>query len=419
MIKYTELNDHQLGNLFCFLDRSTTHHLDKLKSKYNISSGGKGLNEYRQKILDNVMMEQIPFNEFLNWLADVDMEGNSSIFIYEPENSEVFNNNTIDKTFDKLSKRIQPLYSIDAQTLKKITLVKVNKDEEKKQLVLTFAAPAQLQIKNKEKSETVLKNHVYLAYFIIDYNLKHIVLITHPTSNLISLAGETKKEWDDLTWILLHAFNNEVFKIELKDPDWLIDALFLITEEYFHHHNPLIDKKMNEIKKSVLPNLLKTIQGTDTSFAKDEYKYRFERALVNMFENELTTSYGRINIQAPFEVFLHQSDKGVTEFRANSRGRALNYADAGEIVKLMWDTGDIASLGIIYTQIEQNELLKKHPYKISKTNKYYSFKKYNTSSTKKEVIDDVLQIFSKYKQRVQSSSASIANSKQGTDNAET
>ncbi|MEM5637238.1 hypothetical protein AAHB65_23140 [Bacillus toyonensis] len=85
---------------------------------------------------------------------------------------------------------------------------------------------------------------------------------------------------------------------------------------------------------------------------------RFERSLENIFENELINSYGAITKHLPFEVFLQESDKGITQFKTNSRGQALNYADAGEFVKLMWNHGDIVSLGITYIEKDENNLEK-------------------------------------------------------------
>jgi hypothetical protein len=40
---------------------------------------------------------------------------------------------------------------------------------------------------------------------------------------------------------------------------------------------------------------------------------------------------------------------------------------------------------------------------VKKTDKYYSFKKYNTSVTEKEVVDNVLRKLNEYKQNVETS----------------
>ncbi|WJE51191.1 hypothetical protein QRE66_18005 [Bacillus cereus] len=412
-----ELNDQQLKNLEYFLQNTSGAHLDQIRVKYGISRGRS--NSYtHQKILDGAFTNTIPLQDYLSWLCSCNLEGNNSLFIYEPINYDVFQKKSLEKLYTHLKSQIVPLYNIQNDTLKTVELVDLHLFKEQKQLQLTFAAPSQLQIKDKKNATTVLKDDTYFAYFIVDYDHEHIVLLMHPTSNLISICGETKKkEWDELTWVLLKTFKEKVFDFELSDPEWVIDSLFEITEEFFHHHNPQISDKMGEIKSNTIPNLLNIISKVDASFLQEEYLFRFERSLENMFENELVVSYGSIRKQLPFKVFLQESDKGITQFKTNSKGQALNSADAGEFVKLMWDNGDIVSLGITYTE-DENSLEKKHSYKVTKTDQYYSFKKINTAGTKKEVIDNVLRIFGEYKQKVQSSFSEAEGIEQRTYDAE-
>lgn len=84
----------------------------------------------------------------------------------------------------------------------------------------------------------------------------------------------------------------------------------------------------------------------------------------------------------------------------------------------MWNRGDIVSLGITYIEKDENTLEKKHSYKVYKTSDYYSFKKTNTTGTKKEVIDYVLRVFDEYKQKVQSSLPDAGDIEQRTYDAE-
>ncbi|SDI17729.1 hypothetical protein SAMN05192534_1243 [Alteribacillus persepolensis] len=402
--EYHELNDIQQKNIAFLLDKTDTNHLDKLKVNYGVASG-KRLEDYRQNVLSSLVTGVIPFKDFLHWLSHVHLEGNNSIFIYEPTNPDFFKKKQKIKLLKNCRSKISPIYNINKEDLNQIKLVSIEENQQKCQIILTFAAPAQLQVKEDGANSFKLENDLYLSYFIIDYDKKHIVLSMHPTVNLISVAGEKKRrEWDDLTWIHLRAFKLITeMNFELKDPEWVVDALFEITEEYFHHNNKKITNIIEEVNQTKLEEITKSIQEIDPLFKKKDYKLRIQRSLSNLLESELTTAYGRIDIGTPFSVFLHQSDKGVTEFKANSRGKALNRTEAADIVKLMWDNGDITSLGIIYTFTNENAIKKEHPYKVLKTNKYYSLKKFNTSVTKKEVVDDVLEALDSYKQRVQPS----------------
>ncbi|MGN4714262.1 hypothetical protein ACTFQ7_00090 [Bacillus cereus group sp. MYBK226-2] len=413
-----ELNDKQLENLEYLLTNTSGPHLDKIRLKYGIARGRSNSHTH-QNVLDNVFTGNIPLGEFISWLGSCNLEGNNYLFIYEPTNPKVFINKPLEKLYTYLKNNIVPLYHLDREKLKTIELVDLKVCREKNQLHITFAAPSQLQIKDKKNSTTILKNDIYFAYFTVDYNLQHIVLLMHPTSNLSSIGGETKKkEWDELTWILLRKFKETIFDFDLSDPEWVVDSLFEITEEFFHHHNPQIDSKMNEIQRDIIPQIINTIKRADSSFSQEEYRLRFERSLENMFENELITNYGRIIKKLPFKVFLQESDKGITQFKTNSKGQALNSADAGEFVKLMWNNGDIVSLGITYTEVDENYLEKKHSYKVTKTNQYYSFKKINTTGTKREVVNNVLRIFDEYKQKVQSSFSEAEDIEQRTYDAE-
>ncbi|MGG3727475.1 hypothetical protein ABET23_11265 [Bacillus wiedmannii] len=412
-----ELTDLQQDNLMNLLKETSGAHLEKIKIKYGIANKRtKAL--VHQEIWNSLLTGLIPLTDFISWLCSCNLEGNNSIFVYEPTDQKVFKNNSLEKLYKKLQTKLTPLYNIDKDTLKTIELVDLQILNESKQLLITFAAPSQLQIKDKDNSTTRLDREIYFAYFILDYTYEHIVLLMHPTANLISIGGETKKEWDDLTWILLNAFKGQIFSFNSTDPEWVVDSLYEITEEYFNHNNPQIDKKMREIRKKFIPDLLDNIKKVDSSFEDEEYILRFERSLENIFENELINSYGAITKHLPFEVFLQESDKGITQFKTNSRGQALNYADAAEFVKLMWNHGDIVSLGITYIEKNQNNIVKRHPYKVTKTSDYYSFKKTSTTGTKKEVIDYVLRVFDEYKQKVQSPLSDAGEIEQRTYDAE-
>lgn len=412
-----DLTDPQQDNLMNLLQETSGAHLEKIKIKYGIANKKKK-SLIHENIWHSLLTGLIPLTDFTSWLCSCNLEGNNSIFVYEPADKKVFKTNSLEKIYKDLQPKLTPLYNINKDTLKTIELVDLQIKNESNQLLITFAAPSQLQIKDKDNSTTRLEKEIYFAYFILDYTYEHIVLLMHPTANLISIGGETKKEWDDLTWILLTAFKNQIFSFNSADPEWVVDSLYEITEEYFNHNNPQIDNKMKEISSDVIPDLLNKIKEVDSSFENDEYLLRFERSLENIFENELINSYGAITKNFPFEVFLQESDKGITQFKTNSRGQALNYADAGEFVKLMWNHGDIVSLGITYIEKDENALEKKHSYKVTKTSNYYSFKKTNTTGTKKEVIDYVLRVFDDYKQKVQSPLSDAGEIEQRTYDAE-
>ncbi|MBB3111960.1 hypothetical protein FHS18_004028 [Paenibacillus phyllosphaerae] len=396
--EYSELTEMEKRNLVGFLERSQTAHLDKMKKRYKVGSA-RSLDLSRQNVLDCVMMGAIPLGEYIDWLSHVELEGNNSLFIYEPKVYETFEYG-IDQVVERVKGRVYPLYSINAENLNEIRLVNVQKGDT--QIIFTFSAPATVQEKDQETGTFLLKKHVYLAYVIMDFELKHYVLSMHPTVSLTSIAGETKKkEWDELTWVLINEFRQVVGHFEFADPTWLTDSLYKITEEFFYHNNPTIEAKLTSFRTEHLKDLTERIIESERSFSRADYRLRVEKSLLKLYESELMNSYKHISKSTPFEVFLQQSDKGITEFKANSRGKALSYSEAGEIIKLMWENGDIVSLGIIH--YTEGEIKRKHPYIISKSNYYYALKKYTTSQTEKEAMNDVLRKLNKYKQEVRPS----------------
>jgi hypothetical protein len=396
---YNDLTDPQKTRLLYFLDKAQGHHLDKLRTKYDISRG-RAHDVTRQNIIDNLMTEQIPFDEFMNWLCHVHLEGNNTLFVYEPAETKLLEDNPLDDLMAECTAKVEQIYNLDRETLEEIKLVNVYKPDGLNQLIFTLAAPSQLQFKKPGTNQTELEADIYLAYFVMDYDLQNFVLMMHPTANLSSIMGEVKKkEWDELTWIILHSFKKQVIEFEPAEPDWLVAALYQITEEYFHHNNPIVDDKVNKLEETVVPQILDLLGDTDSIFQREDAKLRVQRALKSMFINELVAIHTRLERNLSFDVFLQQSDKGVTQFKANSRGKALNYAEAGEVVRLMWENGDIVSLGIIHSK-EDNGTKKEYPYIVSKTHVYYSLKKRNTAVTEKEVVDDVLRKLDRYKQEV-------------------
>ncbi|MEM5659607.1 hypothetical protein AAHB50_29405 [Bacillus toyonensis] len=264
--------------------------------------------------------------------------------------------------------------------------------------MFTIAAPSQVQFKNLN-GQIDLKKHIYLAYIIIDFNINSVILFMHPTTGLTSIHGEGKKrEIDDVTWVILHFFKEHIIDFTLKEPEWIVNALAKITEEYFYHNNPIIEEKKGKFEQEIIPSLLKMLQEFDSSLIREDVKLRLKRGLENIYENELIVVHKRVEKTLSFNIFLQQSDKGSTQFKANTRGKAISHAEAGDIIRLMWENGDILNVGLIHIESD-----KEYPYIIKKLDRHYSLKKYTTSITEKEVVDNVLRKLNKYKEEIECS----------------
>lgn len=393
---YNDLSDPQRKNIDYFLERTDTNRLSILQKKFDVKRS-RNNTIFRENVIRDLMFGQIPFEYFVEWLSHAELEGNNSIFIYEAEEENFLQDCTIDSIYNKCVAQITPLYDIKAEELKEIKLVEATKLENDNQVLLTVAAPAQIQLK-KLDGQIELRDHVYLSYIIMDLNIKSVILLMHPTSELTSVFGESKgREIDNVTWVILHFFRENILKFTLKEPIWIVDALAKISEEYFYHNNPIIEEKNKNFAQKHIPDLLKKIKEIDPDLGREDTMLRIKRALENIYESEMVVIHKRIIRDIPFGIFLQQTDRGLTQFKANTRGNALSHTEAADIISLMWEHGEVLSVGLIHSENDRV-----YPYIIKKSDKYFSLKKYNTSSTGKEVVDSVLRKLNKYKEEIES-----------------
>lgn len=402
---YNDLCDSKKNNLLFFLDKAGLHELNKLKLQFHVKPG-KSSKHFKENVVDALFLDQIPFSFFNEWLSHIHLEGNNMLFIFEPTDGQLFDRNQIDQLYTKTVPKITPLYELNAKSLNDIFLVNVKKETNSNQIIFTLAAPSKVVHKNTITKEVEFLDDIYLSYVIMDYNLKHFVLMMHPTDNLFSLNGEERKEWDDHVWLFMHKFKNKVINFKYDNPDWVSNALIDITEEYFHHNNPLITQKLNNFENSILSKAVDLITTNEPTFKRADFVTRITKSIKRLYERELVNHYKIKEKEKPFDIFLHKAGKDVTEFKANAKGNGLSYAQCAEIVRLMGENGEITALGIIH-KVEDNGDKKKFPYSVSKTDKFYSLKRTSTATTVKEVVDDVLRKLTSYKQEVQPTFAGV------------
>jgi hypothetical protein len=392
MTGYMNLNEQQLKNLFFFIDKVGGNHYSIIKDKFNIKLSG-ALKKQSDKLLHALMMNEINFDYFISWLNHLNMHGNNTIYIFEPELSNVFIKNPINQLNDKLKKLSGDILETSVEQTTSIKIVHSMIDKVKEQIIITLAMPSYLSLKDDDNNP-YLEKDIYLAYLIIDYKLMHFRLSLHPTHNIHSVQNiiKDKSGWDSIALFIMDFFKKNVLPFNYINPDWIIEGMAVIVDEYFDHNNPIIDKKLAEFKKTKMPELVKILISKETAFKKDGFIKRFERSLINSYESELIEIYKQVKKDKPFSIFFHEAGKGIVSFMANSNGKPLNYADSRIIVKMMMENTLVSSLGITYS-----ENGKDYPYKISKAYNFISLKRVNNSGTPKEIVDDVLFNLIKYK----------------------
>lgn len=391
MTGYMDLNEKQLKNLFFFMDKVGGNHYSVLKEDFNIKLGGS-LKNQNDKVIHALMMNDINFDYFITWLNHVHMNGNNTIYIFEPEINNLFINNPIESLFDKIKKNTGSILETGLDELKNIQIIHSTMNSVREQIIITLAAPAYLSLKDKDNN-IYLEKDIYLGYLIIDYKLEHFRLSLHPTHNVYSVNNLIKdKGYDSISLAFMDFFKKLFLPFNYANPDWIIEGMSTIVEEYFDHNNPIIEKKLAEFKKSEITKLVEILIAKESGFKDNSFIMRFEQALLNSYESELIEIYKQVPKENPFSIFLHEAGKGIVSFMANSNGKPLNYADSRIIVKMMMENTLVSSLGITYTENGKN-----YPYKIAKNYNFISLKRVNNSGTPKEIVDDVLSKLNKYK----------------------
>ncbi|WP_046180352.1 hypothetical protein [Domibacillus tundrae] len=393
MIKhYNELSDEQQKNLCLFLDKAQNQELYKIKTAFDIKSG-RNLIETRQNVLHGLMMDLVDFKYFVNWLNHVYLEGYNTLFVYETDDKNSFSEKTKKRILQVCSKLKTNVFDLNKDSLKEIHLTDVVEYDD--QILITLAAPA-FVIKQKNFGEVPdIVRDIYLAYVLVDFNSEQFVLSLNPITNLYSVCGvKRKKELDTISTKFIDYFRKNVLPFNFSDPDWVIDALFDITEEYYDHNNPMVHKKLEVFKSTCLDEIVDLIGKTEESFKAEPSSLRIKKSLIDLLEIQLISRYGTMPKETNFKVFLHEAGKGITSFKADSRGKALSFADSYEIVKKMIENAEVASLGITYLSNH-----KEYPYKVVKEANYYSLKRITTASTEKEIVDNVLRQLKQYKPR--------------------
>lgn len=388
---YNDLSTSQMQNVDYFLARADSNRLNILHEKYQVLRA-RNNEDYRDNVLRDLKIGMIPFPSFLKWLSHVELEGNNSLFVFEAEEDDFLDAYNVDSLYDSQIGNLTPLHDINPESIDKIHMIDVVKDIDKNQVIFTIAAPAQTHLKKLE-GHIELENHVYLSYVVVDFKINSVVVLMHPTANLVSIHGVSKKrEIDELTYVILHYFRENVLEFTLKEPEWIEGALTKISEEYFYHNNPKIKEKVNDFSDKLLPKIIEELKLFDNEIDEEESLLRIAKGFEAIYESEMIVIHERIERKTSFNIFLQQTDRGATSFKANSRGMAMSHAETGDIIRLMWEHGEMLSVGI--THMENN---KQYSYIIKKLDQYYSLKKHTTSGAEKGVVDNVLRKLNKYK----------------------
>jgi len=387
-----DLEDHQHDNLFYVLDKANSKQMSILKEEFNVKLG-KTLEEKRDQIIHYVMSDTVNFNFFTRWLSQVYLNLNNTIYIFEPEHKSLFKKYNYKYVSAILNDILCPVYEIHANSIIDIQVIDYQYINLNNQMIISLAAPS-LVMDNSKENPTTFKD-VYFGYIIIDYNKEHITLSLYPQPHVYSINNieTSNRDLDKVANNFINFFKKNIWAFNSTPPEWIVFAMSDIVDEYFNHNNPLIDKKLDEFKENHITGILDILEEAEKSIDESN-KLRLSYAIGNAFESELIEIYKTQPNKSKFEIFLHEADKGIVSFKANSKGKPLTYADSRNVVKMMMESSYISSLGITYSEDEHN-----YPYKITKLSTCFCLKRATTAYTPKEIVDNVLYNLNEYKTR--------------------
>lgn len=393
-----DLSDQQIENLVKITERANGPQLSLIKDTYKTIKSGSSNEDFRDNVFHGLMSNEINFNFFKKWAAHLFLNTPNTIYVYELLNFSELKELWKEKNFKKLLKKTNFLFNFSSETIDDIQIIDITKIEHKNQLLFSFISPSVI-MKTKGNNDPVFNKELYFTYIWLDFDMNKLVISIPPHPNQYSVNNVLikKKDNDKIAVQFLEYFKKEIHPLTFSEQDWIIPVLKEITNEYFHHNNPLITKKTDEFSSIHAKGIVDKLAEFDERLKNDFSKLRIKKEVISLIESELINAYGNIKSKAPFSIFLQEVDKGLTQYRANNGGNAFSFVDSRDIVKKMIENAQISALGLAFLHEGRA-----YSYKIYKSDYFFALKRVSTATTEKEIVDHVLLELIKYKQGVKS-----------------
>lgn len=399
-MRYKDLNENQINNLLYSIKSCGNQDIDLLREKYfKDLKKAKTKESYIDNVTYALMNEDINLDNFHQWASQINLHQNNTLYVFDLINTNF--SKQYQKSIPKeIKQSLVHLYDISLGTLDSIKLINISLENDK--IIFSFVLPSEIIIKpTLGNADSRIEKDYFFAYAWIDLELNNLIISLPSKSNLISVNNHTitRNNTDKIMSILKEHFHKNIHQLDFKPQNWVLNALRSITEEYFDHHNPLISKQKESFEKKESNDIIDLIVDSYNIVNNDVSKKRLKRSLIEIFENELFNLFEPVSKKLPFDIFLQEVDKGITQFRADNGSNGFNTFEARQIILKMIQNGSITSLGLSY----KYDTSKKLNYKICANPYYFTLKRLNTGFTRKEIVDDVLSKLNEYKQRGQSS----------------
>lgn len=420
LLFYNDLTEQQRKNLSYLLEYANTHELDLLATKYPEIIKKKKLDLYRQNVLHYLMHNTIPIEDIYVQLCKIHFNRANNIVHFEYNTSLNTDPFFTTDTRNNLLSVQKNLLTLEPTNLREIELIYSEYSDTEINLCLVL--PAKESQKGFDSSgRTIISDDptFYFSYIWIN-KFNNSIVLSLPKFNGYSAINGMKNTRLLLTQIIqnIKGFLIKLFgEFDLENSNWVTEALRKITQKYYAHNNPDIDLEMDNVRKNIK---LMTINDSEKVEIIKHMKYlsphinndfsmrRIQNAIESSIEKELIYSLGLLPAEHSFEVYLHDVNKGPTAFQSRknivNNECSLPQIDTRDILINMLEYSSINSIGLKY--YSQGSCL---AYKISAANEYFILEQTNNTNTPKELVNDVLCEFKKYKQTEPSQSKQRTN----------
>lgn len=409
---YSDLTETQTFNFSHLLEYALKNQMDKLQQRYPDIIKKQKLNLYRDNIIQTIMHNNITIDEIYNWLCDLNLETSNTIIHFEYSK---FGNSSIGSLSPKLIDTIESskkhILSVSADEIENPELVNFSNNKDELELCILFPAKILKEERNVFSQRKIYyqKSALYFTYVWINKKDKSITISLPPISIYHSIYDNSNKKnlVDFITRKTISFLESFLGDISFLENDWVNHALRKITGEYYYHNNPKIEKELEKIKqnkKSIDFNgekisLIDVLSKLSDDLRNELTLKRLEKALDSAIERELILQYQMKPCQHPFEVFLHEVNKGPTTFKSRSgqlvdSTKALPQLDTRDIIMNMLESSSLKAIGLKFYSKEASV-----SYKITCKDKWFVLEQTNNTSTEKELVKRVLSEFKKYKGR--------------------
>lgn len=409
---YSDLTDEQTLNFSHLMEYALKHQMDQLQSRYPDIVKKLRLNLYRDSIMQTIMHNNIKIEDIYDWLCGLNLETANTIVHFEYK-TDVQSRNISDVSIQDLESSKKHILSISADTIDKPELVNIEIADDLIELCILLPARILKEDRNILTQRKVYnqKAALYFVYVWINKKEQSVTISLPPFSIYQSILDNSNKKhlYDFLTRKTISFLESFLGKFEFVETDWVNHALRKITYEYYYHNNPEIEKELKKIKekkkyiniKGETFSLNNIIANLSEDLNNDVTLKRLEKALEASIEKELITKYNMKPCKHPFEVFLHEVDKGPTTFKSRSgsigspnSSKPLPQLDTRDIIMSMLESSSYKAIGLKFYAPEATV-----SYRITCKDNWFMLEQANNTSTKKELVNSVLSEFKKYKGR--------------------